>query len=174
MVKMNKLLKEQLKSAFKGIRISIPEDTRMLIHAKKEQVLTILKFIQNKAYDHLALISCVDWIEEGEFELVYIMSSYLQGNNKYTGKEKVNITLKTRITRKNPEFVTVISVFENAEPYEREIHELFGINFKGHPRLTPLLLEREYEIPPFRKDFDTRKYVEQVFDTIPFVEDKKE
>jgi len=38
--------------------------------------------------------------------------------------------------------------------------------------LTPLLLERNYEIPPFRKDFDTRKYVKDVFEKIPFVEDK--
>jgi len=52
------------------------------------------------------------------------------------------------------------------------MHELFGIKFEGHPRLTPLLLEREYKIPPFRKDFDTRKYVEEVFDKIPLVDNK--
>ena len=74
---------------------------------------------------------------------------------------------------KDPQFVTSIPVFENAEPYEREIHELFGINFKGHPRLIPLFLERDYKIPPFRKDFDTKKYVEETFDKIPFVEDKQ-
>jgi len=36
------------------------------------------------------------------------------------------------------------------------------------------LLERVYEIPPFRKDFDTRKYVKEFFEEIPFVEDREE
>jgi len=82
------------------------------------------------------------------------------------------LIVKTRISREKPQLETVTGIFPNAGTYEREIHELFGINFEGHKRLTPLLLEREYEIPPFRKDFDTRKYVEEVFDKIPLVEDK--
>jgi len=47
---------------------------------------------------------------------------------------------------------------------------LFGVNFEGHPRLTPLFLEREYETPPFRKDFDTREYVRNTFDAVPEIE----
>ena len=81
--------------------------------------------------------------------------------------------LKTRISRENPQFVTSIPVYENAEPYEREIHELFGVNFEGHPRLIRLFLERDYKIPPFRRDFDTKEYVKNVFEKIPFVEDKQ-
>lgn len=159
----NKKLKEELEVTFKDIKVSIG-DNNLIIDAKKEQVLTPLRFLKDKGYDHLSLISCVDWIDEGEFELVYILGSYF---------EKEQVILKTRISREKAEFVTVIPVFRNAEPYEREIHELFGINFVGHPRLTPLFLEREYKIPPFRKDFDTRKYVEETFNSIPPVEDKK-
>jgi len=169
---MNKLLMQEIESTFKDISVSIPEDTKLIITAKKEDLLSILRFLQDKGYNHLALISCVDWIEEKEFELVYIITSYLE-ENEYTGREKINIILKTKINRENPQFITAIPVFENAEPYEREIHELFGINFKGHPRLTPLFLEREYKIPPFRKDFDTREYVKEFFNKIPFVDEKK-
>ena len=168
---MNKSLLEELELTFKDIQVSIPEDTMMGICAKKEQVLTILRFLKDKGYNHLALISCVDWIEEGEFELVYIITPYLQENKAYL--EKGDIHIKTRILRENPEFRTIIPIFANAEPYEREIHELFGLEFNGHPRLTHLLLERDYKIPPFRKDFDTRKYVEEVFDNIPSVEEEK-
>jgi NADH-quinone oxidoreductase subunit C len=82
--------------------------------------------------------------------------------------------VKTTVSRDDPRVATAIGVFPNIEPYERETHELFGIHFDGHPRLTPLFLEREYSIPPFRKDFDTRKYVQDVFDTIPSVSDKDE
>jgi len=118
-------------------------------------------------------LSCVDWIEENEFELIYILSAYMENDQEYNEKEKKTILVKTRIARERSEFITVINIFENAEPYERELHELFGINFEGHPRLTPLLLERDYEIAPFRKDFDTRKYVKEVFDKIPTIEERK-
>jgi len=170
---MNKLLKEELESGFKDLLINILEDTRLVVIAPKGEVLSILSFLKNKGYNHLALISCVDWIEKKEFELVYVITSYLQKNDEYTGNERLHIFLKTRISRENPKFKTVIPLFKNAEPYERELHELFGINFEGHPRLTHLFLERDYKIPPFRKDFDTREYVKETFDKIPFVEDKK-
>ena len=176
---------------FKDVQIDIPQDNKAKITVEKEEVLSVLRFFKDRGFDYLVMISCVDWIEEGEFELVYIISSYLQGKNEYsraeskgtasqpspkaegTGREKTNIILKTRISREDPQFVTSIPVFENAEPYEREIHELFGVNFEGHPRLTRLFLERDYKIPPFRKDFDTKEYVKNVFDKIPFVEDKQ-
>ena len=157
-------LRQEIESAFKDVRIAAPEADRLVITVKKEQTLTALRFLKDRGYDHLALISCVDWIEEGAFELVYIITSY---------EEKITIILKTKISRENPQFITAIPIFENAEPYERELHELFGINFKNHPRLTPLFLERAYKIPPFRKDFDTRKYVEEVFDKIPSVDEQK-
>jgi len=164
---MDESLKKELETTFRNVLVSLPEDNRMVVVASEETVLSILSFLKNKGYDHLELISCVDWIEEKKFELVYILTSYSE-------KEmRKHIILKTKISREKSEFKTAISVFENAEPYERELHELFGINFKGHPRLTHLFLERDYKIPPFRKDFDTREYVKEVFDKIPFVEDKK-
>jgi len=166
---MSNSIKENLISSFPDIQVEVPEKDRLKINAEKEAVISILSYLKNKGYDHLALISCVDWMEEKEFELIYILSAYLKQDAEYTEKERLNILVKTRIPRDDPTFLSVIPVYENAEPYEREIHELFGIIFAGHPRLTPLFLEREYEIPPFRKDFDTRQYVKDVFDKIPSV-----
>ncbi|MBN2610172.1 MAG: NADH-quinone oxidoreductase subunit C [Bacteroidales bacterium] len=162
-------LKENLLSYFDDILVEISDEHRLTISCKKDSVITILSSLNRNGYNHLALISCVDWIKDNELELVYIISAYTEDSEK----GKMNILVKTKIAREKPELLTVMSIYENAEPYERELHELYGINFKGHPRLIPLLLEREYEIPPFRKDFDTRKYVQDVFDKIPFVEDKK-
>ena len=162
-------LKENLASSFDDIQVEITDERRLIIDCKNDSVITVLSFLNTIGYDHLALISCVDWIKDNALELVYILTAYTEDREK----AKMNILIKTRIPREKPQFHTVIPVFENAEPYERELHELFGIHFIGHPRLTPLFLEREYVIPPFRKDFDTRKYVQEVFDPIPFVEDKK-
>ena len=166
-----KNLIEELKLTFVDIQVNEDKKDMIKIHAKKEQVKTILLYLKNDGYDHLALVSCVDWIKKEEFELIYILTSYLSDKESCQGKG--DIYLKTKVARDDPEVETVIGVFENAEPYEREIHELFGINFRGHPRLIPLFLEREYDVPPFRKDFNTRKYVEDFFNSIPVIPKEK-
>jgi NADH-quinone oxidoreductase subunit C len=161
---MNDSIKQKLKARFQGVKISAAKHNRLFIATDPDNALDILKLLKDEGYTHLALISCVDWIDTQKLELVYVLSSYF---------ENEHVILKTNISRNKPHFKTVIDIFENAEPYEREIHELFGIHFDGHPRQIPLFLERDYEIPPFRKDFDTREYVKKVFDEIPFVEEDR-
>ena len=169
---MDKELKQQLESMFRDIRIADSGPYRTVISAEREAVLALLSFLKGQGYAHLALISCVDWIDEEQFELVYILSPYLARDDDFSKEERTTVLVKTRIDRDNPHFITAIPLFKNAEPYEREIHELYGVTFAGHPRLTSLFLERHYEIPPFRKDFDTRKYVRDVFDAVPDVKDE--
>jgi NADH-quinone oxidoreductase subunit C len=162
-------LKEELASAFKDIRIKMPDKKRITLECRQDTVHGILNYLKNIGYDHLALISCVDWIKEKKIEIVYILNSYTEKKED----EGLHVMVKIKVPRDKPETDTIIDIFENAEPYERELHELFGIFFKGHPRLTQMFLEREYEIPPFRKDFDTKKYVHDIFDNVSSVEDKK-
>jgi len=163
-------LKENLEATFKGVNVTVPEDNRMSILAPPESIPVVLRYLKESGLDHLALISCVDWIEQGKFEIVYLLSCYMRNNTDYSSEQNVQVLLRAEVPRDDPVLQSVIDVFENAEPYEREIHELYGVYFEGHPRLIPLLLERDYEIPPFRKDFDTRKYVEETFDSIPPIE----
>ena len=160
---MSESIKEQLESTFKSVVVTVTEDTRIVVNAKKDHVLVVLRFLKDGRFDHLALISCVDWIEEKEFELVYILTGYMQSDKEDTGRERLHLIVKTRIPRQSPRLETATGVFSNAEPYEREIHELYGVVFEGHKRLTPLFLDRWKEIPPFRKDFDTREYVKKTF-----------
>lgn len=170
---MNKELREKLEATFKDLQITVPAEDRITVTARSYSAPAVLRFLKDFGFDHLSLVSAVDWIEEGIFELCYILTSYMQNDDEVTGCEKLHVILKTMISREKPQFKTTTGIFPNAEPYEREIHELFGIHFEGHQRLTPLFLEREYEIPPFRKDFDTRKYVEDFFGNIPSVETKE-
>jgi len=160
---MNESIKEQLESTFKAVMVTIPEEARIVVNVKKDQILAVLRFLKDRGFDHLALISCVDWIEDNEFELVYILAPYMQSNEEYTDREKVHLIVKIRIPREKPQFETITNLFQNAEPYEREIHELFGVVFEGHKRLTPLFLDRWKQMPPFRKDFNTREYVKKTF-----------
>ncbi|MBN2281620.1 MAG: NADH-quinone oxidoreductase subunit C [Candidatus Marinimicrobia bacterium] len=167
-------LKEKLLSDFEGLKIDDREADRLFIDTQKEAVLSLLSYLKKAGYNHLAMVSCTDWIDEGKFELVYIVNAYLSGDQVFGKKEKKCIVIRTKISRQSARFMTVMEIFENAEPYEREMHEMFGIDFEGHPRLTPLMLERDYKIPPFRKDFDTLNYVNNTFGKIPSIEQRKE
>lgn len=170
-MKMVTEIAKKIKEGFPGTSVELFADHRLRIITGRESVLSLLSYLKDHNYDHLALISCVDRIDEGELELVYLLNSYLREDEEYGEREKESIIMKTRIPRDNPQIGTSIHVFDNAEPYERELHEMFGISFDGHPRQTPFFLEKEYEIPPFRKDFDTREYVEKEIESIPAVED---
>ncbi len=164
-------LQKDLESTFKDVEVRALGEKRLSVLAPGDSVPVILRYLKESGLDHLALVSCVDWIEQEELEVVYVLTSYMRNDTDYTPEQRLHVLLKTRLRREAPQLKSVIGVFENAEPYERELHELYGVDFDGHPRLIPLFLEREYEIPPFRKDFDTRKYVEETFDSIPSVDD---
>ena len=109
-------------------------------------------------FQHLSLISCVDWLEQREFELVYFFWSYTH---------KIMVAVKVRVPREAPRFVSIRPLWRQAETYEREIHEMYGIYFEGNPNQTPFLLEDWEGIPPMRRDFDTRKYVEETYSWRP-------
>jgi len=165
-------LEVRLASVFKDIRTGPGPDGRLAVAAPAESVVPVLTFLKEDGFDFLQLVSCVDWIREDQIEVVYLLSKYVPAG----GEAEAGVTgivLKTRVPRAEPVLATSIHVFPVAEPYEREMHELFGVTFEGHPRLIPLLLEREYKIPPFRKDFDTRKYCEDFFGSVPPVGEKK-
>ena len=72
--------------------------------------------------------------------------------------DKDNVIVSIRVfspERRNPEFDSITPIFPGAEWIEREMHELFGIDFKGHPDLKPLLLPDGWpkDKYPLRKDF---------------------
>jgi len=168
---MKSSLSTRLDSTFKGVEVRSGDDGRLAAVVPREAIVPVLTFLKEEGYDYLQLISCVDWIDRGEFELVYLLSFYTEEEVGGDGG-KQEVLLKVTVPREQASAPTAIDVFAIAEPHEREIHELYGIHFEGHPRLTPLFLDRDYEIPPFRKDFDTKQYVADVFDRVPPIDEE--
>ncbi|MBS3764796.1 MAG: NADH-quinone oxidoreductase subunit C [Planctomycetes bacterium] len=164
-------LEKTLPSTFNNIEVSSPEENKMCVSVPADSVSPVLSLLKKKGLDYLVLISCVDWIDERALEVVYILSCYMRADAEMTEEQQIQVLLKTRLPRENPALESVIDIFGHAEPYERELHELFGIDFEGHPRLIHLFLERDYDIPPFRKDFDNRQYVEDTFESVPSIEE---
>ncbi len=143
-------LLQLMNAHFEPLKLEIKRKQNVSVEFKKEELIQALSFLKSHSYRHLSTISCVDWPEDGEFELVYHLFSYT---------DLINISLKTRIKREPGIFQTAKEIWPVAEFYERDIHDFFGVKFKGNDNLEELILENWQEIPPMRKDFDTRKFV---------------
>jgi NADH-quinone oxidoreductase subunit C len=89
-------------------------------------------------------ITGVDWLTEGQMEVVYDYFHPLKGTRA---------VIRTRIPRDNPEIETISRVFPGANWHERETHDFFDIRFIGHPNLTPFLLPEDANFHPLRKDY---------------------
>lgn len=145
---------EELDSKF-DVKGKIQRERRIWISIDKKKLIELCDWSKNQGFEHLSAISVTDWVKEGRFEVTYHLWSY---------KDKILLTLKTKIDRKKPVIKSVTSIWEeSAQIHERELHELFGVKFKGNLDLSPLFLEDWEEPPPFRKDFDWREYVREEF-----------
>lgn len=121
----------------------------------KSDIHDVLSLLKDVGFDHLSDVACIDYINDEEFELVYHLWSH---------ELKLRGTIKTRIPREpDPSIESITDLWAGAQIHERENHEMFGIEFSGNQNLNPLFLEDWEEIPPFRKDFDTREYVKEKY-----------
>jgi len=94
-------------------------------------------------------VSGVDWISKNEFEVVYFVGSVSR-----PGLEDFIVAVAERVARDNPVVPSLIEVWPGADYQERETHEMFGINFQGHPNQGHLLLPEDWnDLPPLRKDY---------------------
>ncbi|MBW2702099.1 MAG: NADH-quinone oxidoreductase subunit C [Deltaproteobacteria bacterium] len=146
--------KKRIETNFDSSLVSIPKKGRLIVSTSKESLSSLLLLLKAGGFAHLSLISCVDWIDDGELELCY---------HVWSQEQKIHAIVKTRIHRDSAHFISIIPIFQHAQTYEREIHEMFGVHFEGNPRLIPFLLEHWEDIPPMRKDFDLRKYAKDRF-----------
>jgi NADH-quinone oxidoreductase subunit C len=108
-----------------------------------------------EGYLNLIMISAVDWIEEGKFQLTYIL------NNP---EMKNDIGVRVFIGRDGESMDSIHELWGHAATFQREIKEMFGIDFPGSPGVDePFLLEGWDDTPPMRREFDTKKYSEETF-----------
>ncbi|MCD6386524.1 NADH-quinone oxidoreductase subunit C [Candidatus Sumerlaeota bacterium] len=108
------------------------------------QIMRFLKHEKELAFDFLSCISGVDYPDEGIIETVYHIFSYLKGHK---------LVIKVRLSRDNPIVDSVTGVWRSADWLEREVYDLLGVKFKGHPNLRRILLPEDWEGHPLRKDY---------------------
>ena len=95
-------------------------------------------------FDHLFCLTCIDW--KTHLTMVYHLSS-----TKY----RHTIVIKSILNNTNPAIETVSNIWQTANFHEREVYEMFGVNFINHPDLRLLILPDGWEGKnPMRKDFE--------------------
>lgn len=152
-------MKELLKRLDAGFLISRQDIQRknlaFVTLAKNVAVQAISYLRDYEGYRHLVIISAVDYIEKNIFQLTYLLHNY---------ETHTDLGLRVDLDRDNPGMDSIHHLWAAAQVYQRELHEMFGIDFPGSPRLhEPMILEGWDDMPPMRKDFDTKKYSEETY-----------
>lgn len=115
------------------------------------KILEVCRFLkQQERFTRLSGVTAVDWFpKEPRFEVVYHLHS-LERNQR--------LRLKCRLGGEPPETDSVTSVWRSANWYEREVFDLFGVVFRGHPNLRRIVLPENWVGHPLRKDYPVHGY----------------
>ena len=121
--------------------------------AKIIELLTFLRDTDGYEYNFLADLTATDEESEPRFEVVYQLLSRKNG---------WRIRLKVRVAE-GSEVPTAVNLWSGADWAEREVWDMYGIRFTGHPNMRRILMDERWEGHPLRKDYPLRGY--QLFPT---------
>ena len=113
-------------------------------------VRSAMTALREAPFDYAVLLdlTCVDFAAaEGRFELVYHL---------YSMSRNVRLRLKASVAAADPAVETLVGLWKNAEWLEREVFDMFGVRFDGHPYLKRLLTYEGFEGHPLRKSYPWR------------------
>ncbi|MCW8935126.1 MAG: NADH-quinone oxidoreductase subunit C [Gammaproteobacteria bacterium] len=125
-------------------------------HVKKQSAETLLRELRDReGYTHLNFMTCIDYIEDDIFTLVYMLHNY---------DKKNTLGIHVNISRDDEAMISIHTLWAQAWTYQRELREMYGIRFPGSPRVDEdFCLEGWDQIPPMRREFDTKKFSEERF-----------
>ena len=138
----------QLKARF-GELLSEPAEFRAEVTlrvADAERITEVCEFAkQSLGFNMLLDISSLDnYGEDPRWNIVYEL---------YHMEQKTHLRLKTEVSEEKSELPTVTTIWRTADWHEREIYDMMGVRFRGHPDLRRILMWEGYPYFPLRKDF---------------------
>jgi len=115
-----------------------------------DRVYSAAENLKNLGFDRLGMVTAVDRGEN--FEMVYRLTS----RSMTTG-----IFLKCQVPREEPRVNSLVPLWPAALWQEREVYDLFGIEFEGHPDMRRILLPETWEGHPLRKDYHDERIIKR-------------
>ena len=128
-----------------GERLEISSDAFFTyLRISSAEILSLMQTLREQyGMNYLANLTAVDYVEE--FEVVYHLYAIPDNGLK--------LVVKTRVSREKAELPSVYSIYPTVDWQEREVFDLMGIRFSGHPNLIRVLLPDDFVGHPLRKDF---------------------
>ena len=142
---------KKIKSHFATDDVEVKRQDLYKVGVRYDRLSELIHMLRDE-YDYKILnaITCTDWIEEGHFALTYMLTTL---DRKHT------FMIQTMITREDAHAKTLSEEFKQAQIMERDLHEMYGIDFIGNENLKELSLENWVHTPPLRREFDTLEFV---------------
>ena len=136
--------------AVEGAKFDRDEMTIYVYRSSIRDACVLLRDDPGCPFNFLSDVTCVDWYpQEPRFEVVYHLLSI---------PKKERVRLKVRLNSGSPAVESVTPLWPAANFFEREVYDLFGVRFNGHPYLRRLLMPEDWEGHPLRKDYPVEGY----------------
>ena len=136
---------KNLQAALPATRVSV-EGQALIVPA--EEIIAVATYLRDTSpyvCDYLSNLTATDYPDRNEIEVVYHLYSM--------AKKHGPIALKVRLPRDHPTMASVTPLWRGAEFQEREVYDLYGVTFTGHPDLRRILMWDEFVGHPMRKDY---------------------
>ena len=137
-------IKERLPGALLDITEFAGEHT---LHVQGQDILKVLTEFKDDGFNFLADLTAIDNLTLGGFER-FAVSYHLLSH-----KTAERVTVKAYISEEKPSLPSVESLWKTADWQEREVFDLYGIRFEGHPNLIRIMNPDDFEGYPLRKDY---------------------
>jgi len=139
----------EISARFPDVKVEWMKESRLKVSTSPTHIKEVSLFARDTlGFDHISTVSGVDWIAKSQLEVEYFVGSTTPGQEDFI------LAISELVARENPVVPTLIEVWRGVEYHERETHEMFGINFQGHPNQSHILLPEDWnDLPPLRKDY---------------------
>jgi len=131
----------------------VPRPRRIFILVNEKAFGKAIRYLTKKmGFTHVSTITGVDVGKE--IEVIYHLN---RGG-------KIELSLKVRVTKDKPVLPTITDLIPGATLYEREVHDLLGVSFEGHPDLSPVILPEGWppDVYPLRKELTLKKVQKRI------------
>lgn len=129
-------------------------DDHLYLQIKRESLLEVSKMLKTHpdfACEFVMDVTCIDWLSKNKnprFEIVYHWFSF---------SKKHRVCVKAGVPEEDPSIDSLMPLTRGSDWFEREVWDMYGIKFNGHPDLRRILLYPEFEGFPLRKDHPTTR-----------------
>ena len=142
-------LLDAMPGAVKETHARLGDATVLVDAAKIVEVMRFLRDTPEIEFEMLTDVTAVDYLgEQPRFEMVYHLYSVARNRR---------LRVKARVPEDPAEIDTLTELWSSANWMEREVYDMYGIRFRGHPDLRRILLYEEFEGHPLRKDYPKEK-----------------